>query len=94
MDVELTTIVLLVGTPLALVMLRLFVVSDGISLEDLVAPPTEMPWPHGVQEEEPFRWRVEALTPRDRDVRTIDLPMTRPEHATAARAGFGSKPAG
>jgi hypothetical protein len=37
---------------------------DGVGLEDLFVRPDAMPWPRGVQEEEPVRWRIERLTPR------------------------------
>jgi hypothetical protein len=57
---------LFVFTPLALLLLRIFVIPDGVSLEGLILPRTGFEWPHGVQEEEPVRWRVERLTPRDR----------------------------
>jgi hypothetical protein len=58
--------VLFVFTPLALLVLRILVIPDGASLEDLIVPRMDFDWPHGVQEEEPVRWQVERLTPRDR----------------------------
>jgi hypothetical protein len=40
---------------------------EGASLADVLAIPIDPPWPRGVQEEEPVRWRLEALRPsRDR----------------------------
>jgi hypothetical protein len=70
MDLDLTALgaALIVVTPLALLILRIFVIPDGASLEDLIAPPLDMEWPYGVQEEEPIPWRTELLTPRDRRV--------------------------
>ena len=59
---------LFVFTPLALLLLRIFVIPDGASLEDLIVPRMDFEWPRGVQEEEPVRWQVERLTPRDQRV--------------------------
>jgi hypothetical protein len=68
MDLDLTTLgaLLFVAAPLVLLILRVFVIPDGASLEDLIAPRMEMEWPQGVQEEEPVPWRTELLSPRDR----------------------------
>lgn len=38
--------------------------ADGPGLADILAQPLDPAWPRGVQEEEPVRWRVEALRPR------------------------------
>ena len=78
--------VLFVFTPLALLLVRIFVIPDGASLEDLIVPMKSSEWPHGLQEEEPVRWRIERLTPRDERV---------PEHtpqpaATHAAPGLRS----
>lgn len=40
-------------------------------LADLVAFRSAMPWPRGVQEEEPIRWKVELL---DRSAKASDVP--------------------
>lgn len=56
--------VIIVAAPFALLVLRITRFRDGISLEDLFTRPDAMPWPRGVQEEEPVRWRIERLTPR------------------------------
>jgi hypothetical protein len=40
---------------------RLIAGSAGGALSDLFAIPVDPPWPRGVQEEEPVRWRVELL---------------------------------
>ena len=56
---------LFVFTPLVLLLLRIFVIPDGARLEDMIMPRMEFDWPPGVQEEEPVRWQVERLTPRD-----------------------------
>ena len=60
--------VLFVFTPLVLLLVRIFVIPDGASLEDLIVLRMDFEWPHGVQEEEPVRWQVERLTPRDQRV--------------------------
>ena len=68
MELDLTTLgaVLVAVSPLALLIIRIFVIPDGVSLEDLIAPSSDLEWPHGVQEEEPIPWHPELLTPRDR----------------------------
>jgi hypothetical protein len=40
---------------------RLLAGSEGGAFTDLLAIPLDPPWPRGVQEEEPMRWRVELL---------------------------------
>jgi hypothetical protein len=40
---------------------RLLDPTDGGTLANLFAIPLDQPWPRGVQEEEPTRWRVELL---------------------------------
>ena len=42
---------------------RLLGGSDGGAFTNLFAIPLDPPWPRGVQEEEPVRWRVEILHP-------------------------------
>ena len=68
MDLDLTTLgaLLIVASPLVLLIVRIFIIPDGTSLEDLVAPRLDLEWPHGVQEEDLVPWRTELLTPRDR----------------------------
>ena len=34
---------------------------EPINLADLFAHPKQLPWPHGVQEDEPIQFHVEAL---------------------------------
>lgn len=36
---------------------------EGVSLDDLFANGADLPWPRGVQEEEPVRWRTKLLVP-------------------------------
>lgn len=55
--------VLVVFASLALVILRIFVIS-GANFEALLVPRTGFEWPRGVPEE-PVRWKVERLMPRD-----------------------------
>jgi hypothetical protein len=45
----------------AILLNRLLARAEGWTLADLFAVPVDPPWPHGVQEEEPTRWRVENL---------------------------------
>ena len=68
MDLDLTALgpLLFVALPLVLLLVRTFVIPDGASLEDLIAPSSDLEWPQGVQEEEPIPWHPELLTPRDR----------------------------
>src|SRR4029079_12030953 len=63
MNIDLSNVaaVLVVISPLALLLVRLFAVPDGVSLDDVIPPLQELEWPRGVQEEEPVRWRVELL---------------------------------
>jgi hypothetical protein len=46
---------------LAALLHRLAAWSEGPSLADLVSGPRDLPWPRGVQEEEPVRWDVQRL---------------------------------
>ena len=46
---------------LAALLHRLAAWNDGPSLADLVSGPRDLPWPQGVQEEEPVRWDVQRL---------------------------------
>jgi hypothetical protein len=55
---------ILVGPPVMLG--RLLSGGEGITLGDLFAIQEDPPWPRGVQEEEPVRWRVELLDARPR----------------------------
>ena len=81
--------VLFVMTPLALVLVRILAIPDGASLEDLFVPRVGVEWPSRVQEEEPVRWHVERLTPRDERV-----PERGPQPATVrpGRGPSGSVP--
>lgn len=49
---------------LAALLHRLAAWSEGPSLADLVSGPRDLPWPRGVQEEEPVRWDVQRLRRR------------------------------
>lgn len=53
---------LIVGPAIALN--RLLAGAEGPTLADLFAIPVDPPWPHGVQEEEPRRWRLDPLERR------------------------------
>ena len=96
MDIDPTTLgaVLFVSTPVTLLILRIFVLPDGASLDDFVAPLMDLEWPHGVQEEESVRWRVELLTPPERQVAAPNqLPAVRAENVDGADRGLQAKPA-
>jgi len=73
---------LVVFTPLALLLLRIFVIREGASLEDLIVPRADFEWPRGVQEEEPVRWQVERLTPSDQRLRER-TEGSQPAHAAS-----------
>jgi hypothetical protein len=47
-----------------LIVLRMAIVPDGVGFEDLFGSVNDHVWPHGVQEEEPVRWRPECLRAR------------------------------
>jgi hypothetical protein len=68
MDLNLSDLgaVAFVATPIVVIILRIFVISDGTSFEDLFVPRYDMEWPPGVQEEEFIPWRPELLTRPDR----------------------------
>jgi len=50
----------------AIVLNRFLARAESGTLADLFAIPLDPPWPRGVQEEEPTRWRVETLRPAAR----------------------------
>ena len=70
MELDLTALgaLLFVTAPVVLLITRIFIIPDGVSLDDLIAPRMDMEWPRGVQEEDPVPWRTERLAPRDRRV--------------------------
>jgi hypothetical protein len=47
-----------------IVLNRLLAGADGPTLADVFAIPVDPPWPRGVQEEEPLRWRLDRLERR------------------------------
>ncbi len=57
---EIIVLVAMVATP-AILLVRVLAGGEGVSLADLFAVSVDLPWPRGVQEEEPTRWRVELL---------------------------------
>jgi len=100
MNIDPTTLgaVLFVLTPLALLIVRIFVLPDGTSLEDLIAPPMDLEWPCGVQEEEPLHWQVERLSPRKPSIPTpaqtpLVVTWAGDVDADAVHVGFESKSA-
>jgi len=46
--------------------------AQGPTLVDILAQPLDPPWPRGIQEEEPVRWRVEAVRPPHQAERSAD----------------------
>jgi hypothetical protein len=65
MNVDLVDLgaVAIVLAPLLVLLAILF--ADPIDLE-IHAPPRVLDWPVGLQEEEPIRWRLDALSPSGR----------------------------
>ena len=59
--------------------------SDGTSLADMFGGYSDPPWPRGVQEEEPVRWNVAALSRRESSTRT------RPDRRCPAVPGFAPR---
>ena len=73
---------------LAALMRRLIGGNDGPSLASLVGGHQELPWPRGVQEEEPVRWNVAAPSRRE-----SDLTRTGPDRGCPAVPGFAPRQA-
>lgn len=47
-----------------IVLLRVLTAGEPVDLADLFRQPGQLPWPRGVQEEEPQPWRLEVLDRR------------------------------
>ena len=71
-----------------LIVVRFLAGGDGVALADLFAASRELPWPRGVQEEEPVSWRVEHLSPGKRVVASATEP-SRQRPAGRSTAGVG-----
>ena len=56
---------------------------DAAGIDGLFASPTDLPWPRGVQEEEPARWKVELIDRR----RTPDASTSVPSPGAELRTG-------
>ena len=56
------SLVVLVAPPVLLIRALSNSIDDEPSLSKLFAIPLDPPWPRGVQEEEPARWRIERLS--------------------------------
>lgn len=68
----------------AILINRLLARSEGGNLADLFAIPLDPPWPRGMQEEEPTRWRIDALRPAARaGTSPADAARPRPSTHTA-----------
>jgi hypothetical protein len=59
---DIAVLAALVAAPLVLV--RFLTRGEPVDLSRLFAIPSELPWPRGVQEEEPRAWRVDLLERR------------------------------
>jgi hypothetical protein len=59
---DIAALAALVAAPLVLV--RFLARGEPVDLSRLFAIPSELPWPRGVQEEEPRPWRLDLLEPR------------------------------
>ena len=57
---------------------RLAAWNEGPSLAALVGGPRDLPWPRGVQEEEPVRWDVQRLRRPARREGTVARPALSP----------------
>lgn len=82
---------MLFAFPLLLLGLMVVIAPNGVALDDLFRAPTDLPWPRGVQEEEPLPWRLDRLEVYRSSGRR---PTT--HHATgnntAARTSFRASP--
>jgi hypothetical protein len=67
-----------------LMVLRMAIVPEGVGFEDLFGSVSDPAWPHGVQEEEPVRWRPERLSARHRPGRTRRSSASATHRATDA----------
>ena len=75
----LPTLPFVLGVALVAALLRrLAAWSEGPTLTSLVGGHRDLPWPPGVQEEDPVRWRIEALRPR-RNQRKSEVTRTEPD---------------
>jgi hypothetical protein len=62
----------------AVLLVRVLAGSEGGTLADLFAVYADPPWPRGVQEEEPTRWRVDLLRgPSNTGDRPLDVAKDR-----------------
>ena len=96
MDIDVINLgaVLFALTPLTVLFLRIFVLPDRASLDDVIAPRMDLEWPAGIQEEESVRWRDELFTPGDRHVPApTTLPAVTAERIDGASVNLESKPA-
>ena len=60
---EITAYIALIAGP-AIALNRLLAGAEGPTIADVFAIPVDAPWPHGVQEEETLRWRLDRLERR------------------------------
>jgi hypothetical protein len=77
---------------LAALVQRLVDAGDAPSLAGLVSGRSDLPWPRGVQEEEPVRWHIEALRPW-RGQRATAVTRMEPDRRCSAVQGFGPRQA-
>ena len=70
---------------LTALMRRLIDGDDGPSLASLVGGHQDLPWPRGVQEEEPVRWNVAALSRREPSLTRTGTGSPAPGHIQTGR---------
>jgi hypothetical protein len=91
MDLDLSSIFLVLFLLAPLMALIVSLLADGSRLE-IPNGIQALEWPHGVQEEEPVRWRVERLSrPRRQEPEALVTP--RRGGVDGPRGELGSKPA-
>ncbi len=75
----------------AIVLNRLLAGTEGPTLTDLFAVPVDPPWPLGVQEEEPVRWRLDRLEHRTAagDAAAADCRSKRLERPSMTPSALG-----
>lgn len=52
---------MLFAFPLLMLGLMILIAPSGVDLDDLFGLHTDLPWPRGVQEEDPVPWRLDRL---------------------------------
>jgi hypothetical protein len=58
-----TAAVIVLGMAMWVVLTRIMGDADPVELTAMFGQPWELDWPRGVQEEEPFHWRLDRIAP-------------------------------